>query len=92
MMIVSGIFLGIAIVSVLWGVASAVMIAVALQKRGVRIDWIWLRLLILSKYLGQYRDITRQETGRTGPLFYSYVIAMNLALLTAIVGLVLRAR
>ena len=86
------ILLGIAIVSALCGVASAVMIAGALQRRGVKINWVWLRLLILSKYLGRYREVTRQETGRTGPLFYSYVISMNLALVTAIVGLALRAR
>lgn len=91
MNIVSGILLGIAIVSVICGVASAVMIAAALQKRGIKVNWVWLRLLILTKYLGQYRDITRQETGRTGPLFYSYVIAMNLALVTGIAGLVLRS-
>ncbi len=91
MEIVSGILLGIAIVSVLCGVASAVMMAGSLQRRGVKVNWVWLRLLILSRYLGQYRDITRQETGRPGPLFYTYIIAMNLALVTAIAGLVLRS-
>ena len=87
---VSDILLAVAIVSALWGVASAVLIAEALRKRGVKVNWIFLRFLILSKYLGQYRDITRQETGRSGPLFYSYVVAMNLALVTAIAGIVLR--
>jgi len=83
--------LALAIVSALCGVASAVMIGGALQKRGVQINWVWFRLFILSKYLGQYRDITRRETGRAGLLFYSYVIGMSLALVTAIAGLVLRA-
>jgi len=87
---ISNIFLAIAVASALWGVGSAVLIAQALQKRGIKVNWVFLRLLILSKYLGQYRDITRQETGRTGPLFYSYIIAMNLALVAAIVGIVLR--
>jgi len=91
MIIASNILLGIAVVSVLCAVASAVMITGAVQKRGFKVNWVWLRLRILSKYLGQYRDITRQETGRTGPLFYLYVIAMNVALVTAIAGLVLRA-
>jgi hypothetical protein len=88
---VSDILFAVAIVSVLWGVASAVLIAEALRKRGVKVNWVFLRFLILSKYLGQYRDITRQETGRSGPLFYSYVVAMNLALVTAIAGIILRA-
>ena len=87
----STILLSIAIVSAMCGVASTVMIAVSLQKRGYKVNWIWLRVLILSKYLGQYRDVTRQETGRPGPLFYSYIIAMNFALVTGIAGLVLRS-
>jgi hypothetical protein len=89
-MIVSDVLLAVAIVSVLWGVASAVMIAAALQKRGIKVNWVFLRVLILSRYLGQYKEVTRQETGRTGPLFYSYIIAMNVALVTAVLGLVLR--
>ena len=88
---VSDILFAVAIVSALWGVASAVLIAEALRKRGVKINWVFLRVLILSKYLGQYRDITRQETGRSGPLFYSYIISMNLALVTAVAGIVLKA-
>ena len=88
---VSDILFAVAIVSALWGVASAALIAEALRKRGVKVNWVFLRFLILSKYLGQYRDITRRETGRSGPLFYSYVIAMNLALVTAIAGIILRA-
>ena len=87
----SDVLLVIAIASVLWGVISAVMIAGALRKRGIRVSVLFLRVMIF-KYLGQYRDVTRKETGRTGPLFYSYVIAMNLALVTAVVGLILRAK
>jgi hypothetical protein len=39
--------------------------------------------------IGQYHKITKEETGRAGPWFYSYIISMNLALVFAIVGLVL---
>jgi hypothetical protein len=91
MMTASNLFLAIAVASALYGVASAVMIAIALKKRGVAISWVWLRVLIVSRYLNQYRDVTRKETGRTGPLFYSYVVAMNLALVSAIVGFLFRA-
>jgi hypothetical protein len=31
-----------------------------------------------------------QENGRAGPWFYSFVVSMNLALLLAVVGIVLR--
>lgn len=90
-MFIISVLLGIAIVSALCGVISAVMIAAALQKRKIKVNWVWLRMLILSKYLDQYRDITRHETGRTGPLYYSYVFSMGLALVAGITGLVLRA-
>ncbi|MFC2078833.1 hypothetical protein ACFLSZ_02525 [Candidatus Bipolaricaulota bacterium] len=84
----SSVLLVIAIISVLWGVVSSIAIANALQKRGLKVNWILLRVMIL-KYIGQYWDITRKETGRTGPWFYSFAISMNLALATAIVGLFL---
>lgn len=87
---VSDILLVIAVISALCGVASAILIAEALRKHGVKVNWVFLRFLILSKYLGQYRDITRQETGRTGPLFTSYIVAMNLALVAAIAGIILK--
>lgn len=83
--------IGIAVACVLWGVASAVMIGGALENRGVKVNWIWFRVLILSRYMGQYRDITRRETGRPGPLYYSYIFSMLLALVTAVAGLILRA-
>ena len=89
-MTISTALIAIALISVLWGVVSSLVIADALQKRGTKINWIFLRILII-KYVGQYRDVTRTETGRTGPWYYSFVIAMNVALVTAIVGLILRA-
>ena len=89
-MLLSNALLGIAVISALWGVVSSLAIADALQKRGVKVNWIFLRILII-KYVGQYRDVTRTETGRTGPWFYSFIIAMNLALVAAVIGLILKA-
>ena len=45
---------------------------------------VWLRLMIL-KYLHEYSKITREETGRVGPLFYHYVVPLNVALVVVIV-------
>jgi hypothetical protein len=87
----SNIFLGIAIVCVLCGVAFALMIGAALQQRGVKINWLWFRVFLVTTYLGQYRDITRRETGRPGALYYAFSVAMMAALLAAAVGLALRA-
>ena len=89
-MLLSNVLLGIAVVSVAWGIVSALMIADALQKRGTKINWIFLKIMII-KYVGQYKEVTRSETGRIGPWYYAFVIAMNLALVTAVAGLILRA-
>jgi 4-hydroxybenzoate polyprenyltransferase len=81
-------FLVLAIVSAFWGIVSAVVIATSLSKRGVKINYIFLRILML-KYIHQYRKITIQENGRPGPWFYSFVVSMNLALIFGIAGIVL---
>jgi len=88
-MLLSNVLLGIGFASLAWSIVSSLVITDALQKRGVKINWIFLRIMII-KYIGQYRDVTRKETGRTGPWFYSYIIAVNVALATVIVGLILR--
>ena len=88
-MVMSNLFFVLAILSVVWGVVSAIAIAAFLSKRGTDINFLFFRILIL-KYIHQYRKVTMQENGRAGPWFYSYVISMNLALVFAIVGLVLR--
>ena len=67
-----------------WAVVAAVRIAHELRRRGRPVSFLWLRLLIL-KYLGEYARITREETGRVGPLFYHYVVPLNVALVLAIV-------
>ena len=89
-MAMSTVLIAIALVSMTWGIVSSIVITSALNNRGVKINWIFLRIMII-KYVGQYRDITRKETGRTGLWFYSFVCAMILALVTAVIGLILRA-
>ena len=87
----SSLLLGIAICSVLWGIVSMIAIASALHHRGIKVNWIFLRVLII-KYLPQYREVTLKETGKAGPWYYSFIVAMNLALVTGITGYILHAR
>jgi len=82
-------FLILAILSAFWGVVSSLVIASFLSKRGVKINYLFFKVLMF-KYIRQYRTITMQENGRPGPWFYSFVVSMNLALLLAAVGMVLR--
>ncbi|MFZ2053480.1 MAG: hypothetical protein WAU81_04710 [Candidatus Aminicenantales bacterium] len=60
-----------------------------LSKRRVKINFILLRLYLI-KYIHQYKQLTLKETGKIGPLYYPCIISVNLALVFAIVGLILR--
>jgi hypothetical protein len=73
---------------VVWSVVAAILIARDLEKRGMPVSFFWLRLMIL-KYVYDYRRITKEETGRVGPLFYHYVVPLNVALLLLVVFLFL---
>jgi hypothetical protein len=85
----SDIFFVLAILSALWGVASSLVIASFLSQRGIKINWLFFRILVL-KYIHQYHQITKQETGKTGSWFYSYIVSMSLAPVLVIIGVVLK--
>jgi hypothetical protein len=76
--------ISLALVCAVWGIVSALLIAADLKKRGIQVNYLWLRFLIL-KYLGQYAQITQKETGRIGPLFYHYVLPLNVALVLCVI-------
>jgi len=84
----STLFFVLALIGVAWGIATSIMITSFLSKRGVKINYLFIRLFIF-RYVGQYRRITIEETGKPGPLFYWFLTAWNVALLFAIIGIVL---
>jgi len=88
-MTTSNTFLVLAFLGLAWGIANMIRITAWLQRRGVKINTVFLRILII-KYVHQYREMSRAEFGRVGPLFYNYVIAMNVALVCAVAGLATR--
>jgi hypothetical protein len=81
----------VAILSALWGVIDFIQIAAALEKRGIHVN-IFLARIFFFRYLNQYKSATMKETGKIGELYYSYIVAMNVALVCAVIGLILRAR
>jgi hypothetical protein len=88
-MIISNTLFILAIGCAVWGVVSSIVITAFLARRGVKINYVFIKVLIL-KYIHQYRKITMQENGRPGPWFYSYIVSMNLALVLAIIGIVFK--
>jgi len=84
-----GIFLGLTIICIGWGAVSSIAITNYLSKNGHKINYLFLKVFIL-KYIHQYAQITKEETGKRGGWFYSYIISMNLALLFALIGLIFK--
>ena len=81
----STVFIILALICVACGVAAATMIASFLAKRGVKINYLFIRLFIFG-YVGQYRRVTTEESGKPGPLFYMFVTSWVLALVFAVTG------
>ena len=82
-------FFVLAIVFLLCGVVFSVLIISFLSKRGIKINYLLIRIYIY-KYVNQYRKITIEETGKVGPLFYPFITSFILALIFAIVGAILK--
>ncbi len=85
----SDVFLAIALICVGWGIVSAMVIVSFLRSRGVKINWLLLKLWLI-KYVSQYEELTRKETGKSGAWYFSYVTSMLMALGAAVVGIILK--
>jgi len=85
----SNILFGIALISVIWGVISAMVMINYITRRGRKVNFLLIRLFIF-KYINQYYKLTKKETGKPGIWFYFYIAAMNLALVCAIIGAILK--
>lgn len=83
------IFIFLAIFSVMAGIISAILITGYLNKNGLSANIIFWGFYFI-RYLTQYKDLTLKKQGKTGPLFYSYIIFFNIALLSIVLGFLLR--
>jgi hypothetical protein len=79
----------LAFVSVVLGVVFSLMIVHEVSKRGVKINFFWLRLYII-KYFDQYKQLTRKETGKVGPLYNLCIGSYVTALVFVIISLITR--
>ena len=86
---VSDLFLGMALVSVGWGIVSMIAITNFVSERGTKINFFLYRIYII-KYVSQYKQITDAENGQPGPWFYSFLISMNMALVLTVIGAILK--
>ena len=84
----TSIFLICAIACVCLYVIFSMMIVYQLSKRGVKINFFLLKLLII-KYIHQYKQMTLDESGKVGPLYYPCIVSINMALVLALVYFIL---
>lgn len=77
-----------AIAGVCLYVIFSMMIVHQLSKRGVKINFFLLKLLII-KYIHQYKQVTQEESGKVGPLFYPCIVSINMALVLGLVYFIL---
>ena len=89
-MIVSNIFLVLAAACTVWAVVSAVLVGRAMERYGTKTPFLFIGVLVFRN-LHRYKEVTRKETGRTGLLFYSYVVPINLAWIFALAAWGVRA-
>ena len=82
-MSIPGTLLFLAAVCVVWAVVSAVRIMAVLGRLGIKTPFPFIGLLVFRNLI-RYKEITRKETGKVGPLFYSYVIPINAAWILAL--------
>ncbi len=79
----------LAFISVGLAVVFSIRIVCEVQKRGIKINFVLLRMYII-KYIQQYKELTLKETGKVGPLYDPCVVSYLMALIFAICYLIAR--
>lgn len=88
-MSLSLILLVLGLAAVGWGSVTAARMGSELSRRGEKVNWALMRIAVL-RWVGRYRDVTTAESGRPGPLHRQLTIAMPLALVLVLLGLLAR--
>lgn len=78
----------VGIVAAAWYVVASLLIFEALRKRGVPVSFLLLRLFII-RYANQYKEATREESGKVGALYYHWLVSINVVLLVVVLLLIL---
>lgn len=74
----------IALVCIAWSITALMIISAKVSRSGTRVNFFLITLLFF-RYLSVYEDLTRKETGKTGPLIFHFVIPLWIALILVIV-------
>ena len=78
----------IALVCIIWSITALMIISGKVSKSGTRVHFFLLTLLFF-RYISVYEDLSKKETGRTGPLVYHFVIPLWIALILVIIWILM---
>jgi len=84
------VLIAIAVIAIIWHVVVTLIVCDWLSKRGVKINWVFIRFLYPG-YVARYRRMVLSETGHDAPLFYHWVVSVNIALIAVVVTVILAA-
>ena len=79
----------LAVACIVWYIVATIRIMDYVQKKGVKINWILIRLFLPS-YVSTYQKLTREETGKTGIWFYQWIISINGLLVSALIAILIK--
>jgi hypothetical protein len=74
----------LAVGSSVWAMIAAYRMGAWLSHHGVKVNWFWYRVT-MPWHISRYRQMTTEIDGKAGPLYVQFIVAINLALLFAVV-------
>ena len=80
--------LDLALASAAVNVVSLILIMAALDRRGQKTN-MFLARIFTFRYLTAYKEATRKETGKPGPLYVLWNLSIILALIFAVAAVLL---
>jgi len=78
----------IALGCIVWSATALVLISRKVAQSGTRVRFLLMTLLFF-RYITVYEDLTRKQSGKTGPLIYHFVIPLWIALILVIIWILI---
>jgi len=76
----------IGVIAMIWYVVSSILIVVDLQRRGEKLNFLLIRMLLIA-WVSRYKKLTLAATGHVGVLYYHWqtsAIVMLIAFVSAV--------
>lgn len=74
-MLLVEILFGLACLGVFWNVTTSILICNEPKRQGMKVSFIWLRMKA-PIYAYQYKELTKNESGQVGALFYHWLVSI----------------